>query len=579
MGKFIKIFLISLCSLILIIALGAIAVLTFIDPNNFKDEISAAVAKRTGRDLTIQGNIEWSFFPYLGLQLYSLQLSNAPGFDDKPFAELDEADISVKLLPLITGHVETGKLALHGLNVNLSKNANGKNNWDDMVNKLEGTKPAPQPAPVSEASSKPTKKHSPSDLDISISGVNIKNAQLNWQDQQHNQTATVILRSLASKNINTVGRTFPLSVHLFLKSTNPELDGNLRLNSIVEYNSHQQSSNLNKVVMNAELNSEDHNTLLFKLQGDTHVNLTKQTFSIEHLLLKLNNLTAKGQLRAESIIDAPKYRGNLTVPNFDLDKLLKSLNMDPHFKSSQALTKVSANAGFSGTKNSFKILGLKANVDESQIKGSINMSNIEKNIADIDISIDQLNLDDYATLASSKTTSKKSSAAQKQSSASRSPSSSQPAYELLNKIQRKGKLHIGRLTAAGLRADFVNTSLKAKNGIISFNPINANMYGGKFAGKLSMDFTGPVPRYRFTESLNNIKIQPLLTDAAGINKISGTGYIKSDVTALGTNGDAIVRSLNGNLRVNLTNGKIAGLDILQKLDTAYSLFKKQQIPS
>src|SRR5262245_36408419 len=94
--------LISIVIVLVVLFIIAVACLIiFVDPNNFKGQLSAAVHDKTGRTLIINGKIERSFFPWLGLRIHDVQLSNAPGFTPANFASIGEADVSVKLLPLL----------------------------------------------------------------------------------------------------------------------------------------------------------------------------------------------------------------------------------------------------------------------------------------------------------------------------------------------------------------------------------------------------------------------------------------------------------------------------------------------
>ena len=55
--------------LIVIVIAGLIALPFFIDPNDYKDEISREVEKVTGRNLTLQGDIGLSVFPWIALAM------------------------------------------------------------------------------------------------------------------------------------------------------------------------------------------------------------------------------------------------------------------------------------------------------------------------------------------------------------------------------------------------------------------------------------------------------------------------------------------------------------------------------
>ena len=77
-----------------------------INPNDYKGKIADAVRDKTGRELVFDGDLELSVFPWIGVRTGGISLSNAPGFSEKNMFSLKSADVSLKLLPLITGKIE-----------------------------------------------------------------------------------------------------------------------------------------------------------------------------------------------------------------------------------------------------------------------------------------------------------------------------------------------------------------------------------------------------------------------------------------------------------------------------------------
>ena len=84
-----------------IVVLASVAIYVFFDPNEYRDEISAAVKESTGRDLTIEGDLSLSLFPWLAIEVGRTELGNAEGFGDQPFLEFEAASLSIRLMPLI----------------------------------------------------------------------------------------------------------------------------------------------------------------------------------------------------------------------------------------------------------------------------------------------------------------------------------------------------------------------------------------------------------------------------------------------------------------------------------------------
>ena len=133
MNRFLK-WLLALAGVVVILLIIVAFVLPkVIDPNNYKDEIRTVVYEKTGRELTIGGEIGWSVFPSLGLDLSDLSLSNREGFGDRPELSVDETRVSVKLIPIFSKKIEVGQVSLTGVSAYLRQNTDGQNNWDDLI--------------------------------------------------------------------------------------------------------------------------------------------------------------------------------------------------------------------------------------------------------------------------------------------------------------------------------------------------------------------------------------------------------------------------------------------------------------
>ena len=134
MKKFIRIT-VSLVSAIvlLLLAAGVILVIT-VQPNDFKPEIEAVVKNALGRELRIDGDLNLSLFPGLGLETGRIALGNSPGFKEQDLAEVQHANIKVKLLPLLSKRLEVNRIVLKGLTVHLERSAQGIGNWEDFSN-------------------------------------------------------------------------------------------------------------------------------------------------------------------------------------------------------------------------------------------------------------------------------------------------------------------------------------------------------------------------------------------------------------------------------------------------------------
>ncbi|MGL4674813.1 MAG: AsmA family protein, partial [Wohlfahrtiimonas sp.] len=69
MKKLIKIFVYLVLTVVVVIALAIGGIVMFVNPNQFKPQITELVQKNANVILTIDGDIEWTFYPWLGLKV------------------------------------------------------------------------------------------------------------------------------------------------------------------------------------------------------------------------------------------------------------------------------------------------------------------------------------------------------------------------------------------------------------------------------------------------------------------------------------------------------------------------------
>src|SRR5262249_61298484 len=95
--------------LMLVIAVVAYVAATF-DPNAYKPEIIKLVKEKRNRTLKLDGDIKLSFWPNIGAELGKISLSEFKS--DKEFAAVDDARVSVKLMPLPSKKMGVGELSI-----------------------------------------------------------------------------------------------------------------------------------------------------------------------------------------------------------------------------------------------------------------------------------------------------------------------------------------------------------------------------------------------------------------------------------------------------------------------------------
>lgn len=121
-------------------------------------------------------------------------------------------------------------------------------------------------------------------------------------------------------------------------------------------------------------------------------------------------------------------------------------------------------------------------------------------------------------------------------------------------------LKIGSIQLPGLQLDDMETHLHADKDHIALSRFKSGLYGGHTEGGISIANTRPAT-YRLQQNASNIQIQPLLQDLFGFHSFSGNGDAVIDLTASGENRKQLIRSLQGSLSLNISNGAWHGIDM------------------
>lgn len=121
-------------------------------------------------------------------------------------------------------------------------------------------------------------------------------------------------------------------------------------------------------------------------------------------------------------------------------------------------------------------------------------------------------------------------------------------------------LKIGSIQLPGLQLDDMETYLHADKDHIALSRFKSGLYGGHTEGGISIANTRPAT-YRLQQNASNIQIQPLLQDLFGFHSFSGNSDAVIDLTASGENRKQLIRSLQGSLSLNISNGAWHGIDM------------------
>ncbi len=361
--KWLKISLGVIIVLVLLLSLTIIAITQWVDPNQYKIQISQLVEQNLNRQLTITGEIQLSFFPWLGLKLGATKLNNPKEFEQQPFAAIQQAQVKVKLLPLLfSQQVQIGQIKLDGLQLSLIQTANGSNNWQDLTQTNDTDTPNQQNSYFKK---------------LEIDGLQLNNSFITFIDEQQQTSYT-----LQNLNLQTsaIGLDQDIQIKLDTLINTSGATASVALQTEI-------TPNINQLLFKNTQSTIHAEQLPDKLQLELatgKLDLIQQTLSIPQITAEILKTTLIAQLQVDNLLTTPSLTGKISFRQEQLDQIVKQLP----FKTAQADLNLHA------TMQQVVFNNINAQFDQYPIQ----IPTVKIDLAQQNIVVDKLNLQAFDTI-------------------------------------------------------------------------------------------------------------------------------------------------------------------------------------
>lgn len=542
-------------AVVVLLAGAAVAYLVAsFDGARVKQELAAVVQAKTGRVLSIEGDLSLSLWPNLGINLGKISLSEPDG--KTVFAKLEQARVAVAVMPLLAKQVSVKAVEVDGLAANLVKHADGSLNIDDLTGgkKAEG-EAKPDAKPEANSGGAPS---------IDVASIRITRGQVDWRDQQAGKHVSLANLDLSSGNLQMAeGR---LKVEAFKLQAQGKLDDD----------SFSIGAEIPKLLLAPEGANSEIIKLMAGLEGKGKklaatvtvkgVAGSAQNLKVEQFALEANVESGETRLAAQLASPVSLDMAGTTV---SLAKLAGKLDMNSPQLPMKSLSlplagSAEANWGKSSAKGQ-----VATQLDASHINAKVELPAFSPLAVIFDLEIDQLDLDKYLPPAQAE-----KPAAGGAGSGGSAGLEAKINLAGLKSLNLKGDVRIGQLVAHKLKVSALKIHADAQGGRVNLAPMSANLYEGRLEGAVGVDANSN--QFSVRQNLSGIQINPLLKDLAGKDMLEGKGNVSLDVQTRGDTVSALKKALGGSARLALNDGAIKGINIGQKLREAKALLKGGQ---
>lgn len=393
MKTWFKRILIGLVVLVVVAVVGlAIFLLTF-DPNAYKYKLEELVQERYQRTLTIDGEIELSLFPRIGLSVQGVSLSEPNSTET--FASIESTRLAVAVWPLLSNSFVVDHVAISGLKARVMRDKQGQFNFSNLVG---GASTVPEEAPsnpaealvgaaqtAAQAITSGTLPPTRNNMQIDIAGLDLKDGEVQLQDAVTGM-AVAVTRINANTGRVTFNQPFDVRLTARVEGGDPRVDANLTGQALLTLDPSAKRYAAQKLDLRMDGKLPGAEAKSLAIRGNLAFNGQKSALDVAGLEVlfqgditdpaaRATNVEAsvaipklaidphKSQLQIEKL--AVRAKGGVADGPFELAVDAPALNISPASATGEALT---GRVRISGVDASFGLNGISGNAGELDIK-------------------------------------------------------------------------------------------------------------------------------------------------------------------------------------------------------------------
>ncbi|MGY3944971.1 AsmA family protein [Aeromonas tecta] len=557
-----------LLGLALAALVAIVALVSLIDPNQFKPQLAEQVKKNTGRELVMEGDIGWRFWPSLGLSLEKVALRNPAGFAEPDLIRVEKGEASVALLPLLSHRLEIGEVTLSGAHLFIQTKSDGSSNLADLVKDKElapaGGETSTPASPASE--SKPWQ--------IQLQGVVLEQASALVQDDRSGVSSRLERLDLSLGQL-TLGEWVPVT--LAAKGARGDLGFDIKGQAEIKLARDAHDSELKNLSLSGSLGDPKQRLDDFSLKADR---LALGEWG--SLTLSLNG--AQGEVAKPTL--AGSLEGTLKAR---LDKGLQLVEV-----SDAVLAAKLTGEGLPRSPLSLKLAGFaRAELDKQLItltnlvmgaddallsgNGIVKLGAVPR--IEFDLKGDKLDLDGWlGTQDGAKTAASSAApatvaageqgAAAKPASSAQALSTAEPDLSALKLVDLAGRLQLGSLKVKGLDLSAVDLQLALSGGQLNLKQFSTGVAGGQVSANGVLDARQQPASYQVHKRIQGVNVRPLLQTLAQSDLLEGKGDLDIQVQGRGLSEQALRSQMQGTVSLKLSDGALHGINLAEMIREA-----------
>ena len=514
--------LIGLVALVVILVVVVLVLPSLAPKETLRAQIEGQMENATGREVTIAGDVGVSIIPSVELTLEQVTIANAPGAPDANMIELGALRLKVGLFPLLGGELAVDEFVLDTPTIRLEVDAAGKPNWEFETADGAGSDG------TSDSSSGGSGGGAGFLNEVRLGDVAITNGTVIYADRQ----------------AGTEERLDDVNVRLSL----PNLDSPFNLDGGIIW--HGEAIDLTVDIARPR-------ALL-----DNQITDLVAKVDTKHLTLSFDGQATGGtpmRIEGKTDLETPSVRALADWAGSPIDMdgdVLGPFSVSGNVRVAQPVV------AFTDATIAIDAIRATGNVELNtggavpRVKGNLDVAALDTN--------------PYLGGGGGESGGGTSSGGAAQGS---DDWSDDPIdLSALKSINADFTLRVESILVQSIKIGRSALRLTVEGGLMTADLTEMALYEGQGKAKVVANGARAVPAVALDFDLSGMQAEPLLTDAAGFDRVSGTARGNMSVLGSGRSQREIIGNLNGNGAIGFTDGAVSGINLGAMLRNVASAF-------
>ncbi|PID42623.1 MAG: hypothetical protein CSA52_01620 [Gammaproteobacteria bacterium] len=558
MLKAVKFLFVGIVILFILVTAALFAITSLLDPNDYKPEIENAIQESTGFHININGAIDWSIYPWLGLELSEIQVNTTEG---APFTTLDNMQFRVALMSLVKMSPRADKLVIDGLQLNLEKDSKGVGNWEKLSDREALS--ANDEQDTEKTATETAKPNQEQDFDFTVSEIVLANINVNYTDKPAGRTIVLSPLNVTATDIST-DSPIPVKIDFTLSDSQSGISTDGKLKTTVTLSKDLKRTELSPFSAKFALSGKPFGSETVNTAINTAITLDTagQTLSVANMSLTLENLAAIIDLQISEIDKTPKINGSAKIVDFSLQKLLTNLGQKPiPTTDDKVLKKIAFSTSLKSPGNQISLPDIQLTLDDTVFKGN---ASIDQKTSRILARLDgnAIDIDRYSPPEQKEGTQEQ---ARTTPSPDTTPGGTAPddslPIEMLKGLNFDLSANLQQLVAQNMTIQDIAIQTTAKNGIIKLNKAAGKLYKGDFLATADINVKAKKPTWKLHSEINRVELLPMLKDFRELTLLAGNLNFKADIASTGKNLTQLQNNADGTASFNIDKGALEGVNL------------------